>query len=126
VSGSGCNLPGVGPVPIATCTLSGSSEQGCQFQTVSDAEVDRYKPSGDLLVSTGKATVCLDLSSGLPSNTTRSANLTITGGTGKFAGASGTINLTFHGQTLLADPAGHGFSWFVTDSGTMSITISGH
>src|SRR5438094_374611 len=40
VSGSGCSIVGVGPVPIASCTLAGSSEQGCAFESVGGAEVD--------------------------------------------------------------------------------------
>src|SRR5207249_4867776 len=31
--GSGCNIVGIGAVPIAGCTLADSSEQGCALQS---------------------------------------------------------------------------------------------
>ena len=123
VSGSGCNILGQSQ-PIAGCTLSGSSEQGCELQSVGGAEVDRNNATGDLVFSTLTATLCIDLSSGPPFNFTGSATATITGGTGNSAGASGTSTGNFHGQELVSDPAGHGFSWFVASS-TGTITTSG-
>ena len=97
VSGSGCNIFG-SPAPIAGCTLTGS-----------------------MLFETESTTVCEDLSSGPPFNSTAAANGTITGGTGKFSGATGTFTSVAHGQVLLSDPTGHGFGWF-EGSSTGTIT----
>lgn len=121
VSGTGCTIFG-SPVPIAGCTLSGSSEKGCEFQSVGEAVVYQVSPSGDLFFTTESDTVCEDLSAGLPFNYTVTVNqATITGGTGKFTGATGTVTGSGHGQVLLSDPAGHGFGWF---EGTASGTIT--
>jgi hypothetical protein len=123
VPGTGCIIAGQAQ-PIAGCKLSGGSEQGCQLQSVGGTGTTRYK-SGDLPYGTVlSATVCIDLSSAPPFNFTGSSNVSITGGTGKFAGARGTSTSTVQGQELLVDPAGHGFSWF-TGSGSTSITLAG-
>src|SRR5262245_58892432 len=98
VPGTGCNILGTVVPGIASCTLAGSSEQGCEFQSVGGAEVDRGEPSGDLtFVTVSAATLCVDLSSGPPFNFTGSSTLTITGGTGKNVGETGTASGTFHG-----------------------------
>ena len=115
VSGSGCKIMGAS-VAIAGCTLTGSSETGCEFKSVSSAIVYRANATGDLLFETESTTVCEDLSSGPPFNVTAAAHGTITGGTGKFSGATGTFTAAAHGQVLVADPAGHGFGWFVGNS----------
>jgi hypothetical protein len=115
VPGSGCNLFGAS-VPIASCTLTGSSETGCEFKSVSSAFVVRANVTGDLLFETESTTVCEDLSSGPPFNVTASAHETITGGTGKFSNATGASTNAAHGQVLVSDPAGHGFGWFVGNS----------
>jgi hypothetical protein len=120
VSGSGCTIMGA-PAPIASCTLAGSSETGCEFKSVSSAIVSRDSATGDLLFQTESTTVCLDLSTGPPLNSTAAANGTITGGTGKFLGATGKFTAVAHGQTLVSDPAGHGFTWF-EGSSTGTIT----
>jgi hypothetical protein len=113
VAGTGCNIGGNVVPGIASCTLAGGNEQGCAFESVSEAQVVRDNSSGDLLFLTGSAfTLCTDLSSGPPFNFTGSFNLAITGGTGKNTGATGTRNGTLHGQTLTSDAAGHGLAWF--------------
>jgi hypothetical protein len=123
VSGTSCNILGTVVPGIASCTLAGSSEQGCEFQSVGGSEeVDRDTSSGDLTFVTVSATLCVDASSGPPFNFTGSINNTITGGTGKNAGASGTASGTFHGQTLTEDAAGHGFGWFESSSTTTITT----
>jgi len=61
------------------------------------------------------------LSSGLPFNFTSSENKTITGGTGKNAGATGTATGATRGQQLTADAALHGLGW-VESSATGTIT----
>jgi hypothetical protein len=118
VPGTGCVFD---PAHIESCTLAGTSEQGCLFQSVGGTEVDRDGSTGDLLFSTATATDCIDFSSGPPFNLAGSSNGTITGGTGKNAGATGTSTGTFHGQLMTLDPAGHGIAWFEGDS-TETIT----
>jgi hypothetical protein len=122
VPGSGCNIAGT-TVPIASCTLAGSSEQGCEFQLVGASDVSRDAVSGDLTFSTFStdSRLCADLSSGPPFNFTSSYRGTITGGTGKNAGASGTITGGDHGQLLTFDAAGHGLSW---EESTFTDTIT--
>ena len=115
VSGSGCNILGA-PVPIASCTLTGSSETGCEFKSVGATIVARDNATGDLVFETESTRVCEDLSSGPPFNVTGAANGTVTGGTGKISGATGTFNAASHGQILVSDPASHGFGWFVGSS----------
>src|SRR5579863_2403831 len=121
VSGTSCNIGGTIVPGIASCTLAGSSEQGCELQAVGGAEVERDNSTGDLLFKTLVATVCLDLSSGPPFNITASGTETIAGGTGKNAGATGTSTATTHGQVLTSDAAGHGIGWFEgTSTGTIT------
>ena len=123
VPGSGCNIAGT-TVPIASCTLAGSSEQGCEFQLVGASDVRRDTVSGDLTFFTFStdSRLCADLSSGPPFNFTSSYKGTITGGTGKNAGASGTLTGGDHGQLLTFDAAGHGLSW-AESTFTDTITI---
>jgi hypothetical protein len=120
VPGSGCNILGTIVPGIASCTLAGSSEQGCELEVVGGSEVQRDNSSGDLLFLTftpgTSSTVCLDLSSGPPFNSSISTTQTITGGTGKNAGATGTVTGIGHGQVLTVDAAFHGLSWFVSNS----------
>jgi hypothetical protein len=121
VSGTSCNIGGTMVPGIASCTLAGSSEQGCELQAVGGAEVVRDNSTGDLLFKTLVATVCIDLSSRPPFNITASGTETITGGTGKNAGATGTSTATTHGQVLTSDAAGHGIGWFEgTSTGTIT------
>jgi hypothetical protein len=65
--------------------------------------------------------VPVDLSSGPPFNLTGGGASTITGGTAKNAGITGTSTFTFHGQLLTADAAGHAFTWSEsTSTGTIN------
>jgi hypothetical protein len=113
---SSCNILGTMVPGFTSCTLAGTSEQGCLFKPVAGNEVDRASASGDLTFSTySSGTDCLDLSSG-PFNFAGTLTITITGGTGKNAGATGTANVTFHGQLLSADPVGNGLTWSVANS----------
>ena len=98
---------------IASCTLAGSSEQGCLTRGVGLSEVNRDSSSGELLFLTlANSTLCIDLSSGSPFNFTLTNNETITGGTGKYAGATGTRTYAGNGQALTSDAAGNGLGWF--------------
>jgi hypothetical protein len=107
VAGTGCIVPG-----FASCTLADSSEQGCAIHSVGSHLVYRDSSSGDLLFTKGgSGEGCIDLSSGPPFNITSSGTETIIGGTGKNAGATGTLTIASHGQEALFDPATHGFGW---------------
>jgi hypothetical protein len=122
VPGTSCNIEGTMVPGIAGCTLAGSSEQGCEYKSVGDTEIDRDNLTGDLLFFTRSDTICLDLSSGPPFDDTGTFNGTITGGTGKFAGATGTKTGTIHAQQLTLDAAGHGLV-AVESSYTGTITL---
>ena len=113
-----CIIPG-----IKSCTLAGSSEQGCELQGVpGGTAVERDNSSGDLLfLAYSSDTLCLDLSGAGPFNFAGSGNATITGGTGKNAGVTGVETFTYHGQQFSLDPAGNGLSW-VESSFTGTIT----
>ena len=119
-TGTSCNVFGTVVPGFVSCTLAGSSEQGCEFQVTGGVGVTRDNSSGDLTISTLSETYCADLSS-VPFNFAGSFNGTITGGTGKNTGATGTTTGTFHGQELTLDAAGHGMSWFeVSETGTIT------
>jgi hypothetical protein len=113
VSGSGCNIAGTTVPDIASCTLAGSSEQGCEFQAAGGSEVRRDTVSGDLTFFTFStdSRLCADLTSGPPFNFTSRTKANITGGTGRNAGATGTEMGTGRGQILTSDAASHGLSW---------------
>ena len=109
---SSCNIQGTMVPGTTICTLAGSNEQGCLLDAVGWPEVDRDSSSGDLLIMTAADfSVCDDLSK-LPFNLTATLTETITGGTGKNAGASGTRTGLLKGQALSTDAAGKGFVWF--------------
>jgi hypothetical protein len=122
VAGTGCNIGGTIVTGFASCTLSGSSEQGCATHSVGSQLVYQDSSSGDLLFTKGgSGEGCIDLSSAPPFNIIGSGTETITGGTGKNAGATGTLTIDNHGQQLLLDPAIHGFGWQEeTFTGTIS------
>ena len=114
---SNCNILGTLVPGFTSCTLTGTSEQGCLLKPAAGNEVDRDSVSGDLTFSTtSSGTDCLDLSIGPPFNFAGAVTNTITGGTGKNTGATGTANVTFHGQLLSADPVGNGLAWSVANS----------
>jgi hypothetical protein len=108
VSGKGC---AIGPTTIKGCTL-GTVANACEFQNVGvESIAERYSSTGDILTATvpsGGETLCLDTSTGKHAG---SATGSITGGTGKFAGVTGTFTESFQGQTLSSDPQGHAFGW---------------
>jgi hypothetical protein len=117
-----CNIGGTMVPGNTSCTLAGSSEQGCLLQSVGPfSSVYRDNSSGDLLFSTTSNSLLCDDLSKLPNNFTLSETQTITGGTGKNAGATGTRTRSGHGQALQSDVAGHGFSWY-EDTFTETIT----
>jgi hypothetical protein len=118
VPGTGCLFD---PTHVQGCTL-GTVTNACKFQFVGGAAAVRYSSTGDIVTSKlVSGTECLDVSHGLPFNFAGSSTDAITGGSGKFAGASGTIHERFSGQVLTNDFNGHGFAWF-KDSFTGTIT----
>jgi hypothetical protein len=115
VPGTGCKFASFS-LPIHSCTI-GSVTSGCEFQLAGASSVFRDSATGDLeifqLAASPPSTVCVDLTSGVPPfNIIGTEHLNIMGGTGKFAGVTGTFTATDVGQTLSSDAAGHGFGWF--------------
>jgi hypothetical protein len=117
VPGTGCFFD---PTHIQACTL-GTVTNACKFQFVGGAGVARTSSTGDILTSKlVSGTECLDVSHGLPFNFAGSTTGTLTGGSGAFAGATGTLHNRFSGQVLTDDFNGHGFAWFQASfSGTI-------
>jgi len=109
VPGTGCFFD---PAHVQGCRL-GTVTNACKFQFVGGAGASRNSSTGDIITAkVVSGTECLDVSHGLPFNFAGSATDAITGGSGKFAGASGTIHERFSGQVLTDDFNGHGFAWF--------------
>ena len=108
VPGAGC---AIAPT-IKGCTL-GAEVNACEFQSVGvGTKADRYSSTGDILtgiIPPGGETLCFDSATG---NHAGSATGSITGGSGKFAGVTGTFTESFNGKTLSSDPQGHSFGWF--------------
>jgi hypothetical protein len=109
VPGTGCAFA---PTAIKSCTL-GTVANACEFQSVGvGSKADRYSSTGDILtgiIPSGGETLCFDSATG---NHAGSASGSITGGSGKFAGVTGTFTESFNGKTLSSDPQGHSFGWF--------------
>jgi hypothetical protein len=99
------------------CTVTGRTPNaGSEFKLVTpDARVAvfRYASTGDLLFTKATdATLCADSSGSYSASTTNE----ITGGTGKFAGASGTVTTTENGAFLTSDASKkRSFGWFHSD-----------
>jgi hypothetical protein len=118
VSGTGCLIASN---TIKSCTL-GAAANACEFQSVGvGSKADRYSSTGDILtgiVPPGGETLCVDFSTG---NHAGSASGSITGGSGKFAGVTGTFTESFNGKTLSSDSQGHAFGWFQAElTGTVA------
>ena len=108
------------------CTVSGAAPNagseftpGSEFTLVSpDARVAvfRYASTGDLLfVKSIKTILCGDFSSSTPPYSFRTDSV-ITGGTGRFAKATGTVTSTGNGEFLSFDASGkRQFVWFQED-----------
>jgi hypothetical protein len=109
-----------------SCTVPGGiPNAGTEFTLVGEATVLRFEPTGDLLYNHDTSrTTCIDFSSGSPPFPfVGSSSGVITGGTGKYAGASGSHTVSSSGVVLSLPSAGFGafgaFSGTVT--GTMTI-----
>jgi hypothetical protein len=111
VAGTGCSIN----PSQKSCTL-GSATDACEFAFEGGNFVNQKSSTGDLvfgaLVPSG-STVCVDFASGKFSTT---RNWNITGGTGKFAGITGTFSDTTTGQILNIDSQGHHFAWITGSS----------
>jgi hypothetical protein len=110
-----------------SCSVSGGvPNAGMEFTLVSPGArvaVLRDASTGDLLFTkASSATLCADFSS-LPSMYDDQTANDITGGTGRFIGASGTITTTGNGAFLAFDASGkRAFGWFQDDTVT-TLTI---
>jgi hypothetical protein len=120
VAGVGCSFA---PDTIKACTI-GSNNAGCQYTYVSvngvgGSFVNRVTASGDLAFGYLTAgSYCYDGDTGAFEGT---QEFITTGGTGKFAGYTGTTKATFNGATLLFDSANDTFTWFQQNStGTLT------
>jgi len=110
------------PFPTA-CTLPDGSP-GLSFTFVGEITVFHFDSTDDLLFAvspSGGGTECFG-TSGPPNAFKGTLSFNITGGTGRFAGATGTLTLEFHGQYLVfLNPSGGTFGW-VADDWTGDIT----
>jgi len=127
VPGTGCLFA---PTTIQSCTI-GSVTNACEFRFVPGGTLAfRFSSTGDIeTLKRISGTQCVDVSGGtgtlppkLPFNVITSASLAITGGSGKFAGATGTLTETqTAGQILSIDLQDHSFGWFqISYTGTIN------
>jgi len=117
VAGSGCLIDS----SVQSCTL-GASTDACEATFVGGSFVNRDS-DGDLTFgfATPGGSLCIDFSSP-PFNFSETINWSITGGTGKLTGVTGTFSATGTGQFLSIDMQGHDFGWF-TETRTGSATL---
>jgi hypothetical protein len=117
VSGTGC---AVAPSSIKGCSI-GSVTDGCLYKIIGGNVVNRQMTTGDLLFAKlSSGALCIDFDTALPWNLTGNNQFSFIGGTGRFAGATGSGTVSFKGQILQNDPQGHGMSW---DAGSITGTI---
>jgi hypothetical protein len=120
VPGTGC-----GAFPAEGCNIDGVND-GCLFTVVGGAGAFRFDASGDistLQITGGTACINPNSASGVlpPFDSTYTQNWSFKGGSGKFAGTTGSGVVTGKGQITSLDQPGHSFSW---DDGTYTGTIS--
>jgi hypothetical protein len=120
VPGSGC-----GAFPAKGCNIDGVTD-GCLFTSVGSFGAFRFNSSGDILIfqQTG-GTTCINpnTASGVtpPFDFTATLNWSFNGGSGKFAGVTGSAVDTESGQVTVLDHAGHSFGW---NAGTYTGTLT--
>jgi hypothetical protein len=109
--------------PPTPCTLLNGGS-GISFTFVGDETVFRFDSTGDQLFAVsapGGGMECFG-TSGPPNAFSGTESFTITGGTGRFANASGTLTTEIHGQYLVfLNPSGGSFGW-VEDEWTGDIS----
>ena len=101
---------------MKTCTVPGGTPNaGTEYKLVQDVDVSRFE-NGDLLfLKSTSGTACQDFSTfpSPPFPFTFTETGIVTGGTGKFSGATGTYTGTGNGATLFLDATGERvFGWF--------------
>ena len=106
-----------------TCTVpGGATGAGTEFTLVGDVSVVRFEATGDLLFSKATSiTACQDFTTP-PFPFVLTDTGVITGGTGKYSGATGTFTANVKGATLSVDAtAARVFGWF---KGTTETTVT--
>jgi len=107
--GTGCKIA---PTTQAACVLNGVSD-ACEYDSEGGVSANTYKGTGDVQTfKRSSGSICIDFDSGPPYNTDGTVVDVITGGTGRFAGSTGSITTHVWGQMLTLDSAGNGFSWY--------------
>jgi hypothetical protein len=112
---------------MKTCTVPGGvANAATEFTLVQDVGLDRFTETGDLLFfKSTSGTACQDFSTfpTPPFPFTFTETGVITGGTGKYSGATGTYTAKGKGAELSLDAtAVRGFGWF-KNSGVTTITL---
>src|SRR5262249_38281996 len=102
------------PQPSSTCST------GPYFPTVAGAGVFRFQDGSLLTVSLTEGAICIDPEHQVAHFT---VSYKITGGTGRFQGASGTLTLTGAVRAVLISPSGG--APLLTNTGELEGTISG-
>jgi hypothetical protein len=109
------------PVP------GGVAGAGTEFTLVEDVGVSRFTATGDLLFfKSTSGTECGDFSTfpAPPFPFILTETGVVTGGTGKYSGATGTFTVNVKGAFLSLDATGvRGFGWF-TDTAVTTVTVS--
>jgi hypothetical protein len=104
------------PQPSSTC--SGPTQ--LYFPIVAGAGVFRFQDGSLLTVNVTEGAICVDLTAGVGDLT---ETYQITGGTGRFKGASGTLTLTGQLSPVLFDAAGN--PKLLTNTGKFEGTVLG-
>lgn len=96
-----------------TCTPpSGVAGTGTEFTLLAETgAVTRVKDGDQLFFTATSGKQCTDFSAGPPFAFNLSKTDSITGGTGEFAGATGTLTTAGRGAILAIDPSHHVFGW---------------
>ena len=102
------------PQPSSTC----SGPTHLYFPTVAGAGVFRFQDGSLLTVSITQGAICIDLSAGVGHLT---ETYQITGGTGRFKGASGALKFT----AILTPVINAGGVFLATDTGEFQGTVFG-
>jgi hypothetical protein len=110
-----------------TCTVpGGTAGAGTEFTLVADVGLMRFTATGDLLfLKSTSGTSCTDFSTfptpPFPFILTETG--IVTGGTGKYSGATGTSTFKVQGAFLSFDATGaRNFGWF-EDTAVMTVTV---